>query len=381
MYLKRLIIRILREFARKRTGEDTFLVSAYGGLGNFIMATPMVMKLRQLHPTARIYVLAGNPFGTERVFRPGDGIVDDVFFLPMAASTLAKIAFFLRLRQKRIQTAFVPFDGAPAFYWWGMLLAGIPRRVGHTMDVLGQDMSWTREVLTDHAPLRLDAHESDLHFDLLEKIDGSFTRDYDTHIAALGREILAKFNLRERGYVAIQVSAANAGITPKRWTEEGFAVLIRRLNEKGETIVLPGDRNEKPVIDEFLQRHNISAVNIAGITSIEEVSTVIRFAKLLICHDSGLMHIGNAHKTPLIALYGPTDLVFTKPKASTSRIICQNLPCIPCMKNFAKTEAEALRDCPINLQCMRDISATEVLRCCEKILDPPEAAAKRDLAP
>ena len=344
------------------------------------MATPMVLKLRQSHPTAGIYIIAGNPFGTERVFLPGDGIVDDVFFLPMAASTLGKVAFFLRLRRQKIQTAFVPFDGAPPFYWWGILLAGIPRRVGHTMDVLGQDMSWTREVLTDDVPLRLDTHESDLHFDLLEKIDGSFARDYDTHIAALGRETLAKFNLRERGYVAIQVSAANAGITPKRWTEEGFAELIRRLNEKGETVVLLGDRHEKPVIDEFLQRHNISATNIAGMTNTEEVSTVIKFAKLLICHDSGLMHIGNAHKTPLIALYGPTDLVFTKPKASTSRIIRQSLPCIPCMKNFAKTEAEALRDCSINLQCMRDISAAEVLRCCEEILDGPEAAAKRDLA-
>ena len=267
MYLKRLIISILREFARKRTGQDTFLVSAYGGLGNFIMATPMVLKLRQSHPTAGIYIIAGNPFGTERVFLPGDGIVDDVFFLPMAASTLGKVAFFLRLRRQKIQTAFVPFDGAPPFYWWGILLAGIPRRVGHTMDVLGQDMSWTREVLTDDVPLRLDTHESDLHFDLLEKIDGSFARDYDTHIAALGRETLAKFNLRERGYVAIQVSAANAGITPKRWTEEGFAELIRRLNEKGETVVLPGDRHEKPVIDEFLQRHNISATNIAPFPS------------------------------------------------------------------------------------------------------------------
>jgi heptosyltransferase II len=373
LYLKRLIIGFLKVFARRRTTEEVFLVSAYSGLGNFIMATPMVTKLRQLYPAAKIYVLAGNTFGTERVFRPGDGIVDDVFFLPIDSSTPRKVLFFLRLCRRAIQTAFLPFDAAPAFYWWGILLAGIPRRVGHTIDVLGQAMSWTRAVLTDEVPLRLDAHESDLHFDLLEKIGGPFVRDYDTHVTVLPESILDKFGLTRGGYVAVQVSAANAGVTPKRWTNAGFAELIRRLNEAGETIVLPGDQNEKPAIDEFLLRHNLNAKNIAGRTSIEEISTIIKYAKLLVCHDSGLMHIGNAHKTPLIALYGPTDLVFTEPKGSTSRVIRQNLPCIPCMKNFAKTEAEALRDCPIDIQCMRDLSVEDVYRACREML----AAQKR----
>ena len=366
--IKRLIIRILRWLCWRPANTDTFLISAYGGLGNFVMATPMVKKLRELYPAAKIYILAGNAFGTEHVFRPGDGIANDVFFLPINASSLSKALFFLRLRRRRIQTAFLPFDASPAFYWWGILLAGAPRRVGHTLDVLGQEMSWTRDVLTDEVPLRLDTHESDLHFDLLEKIHGPFARDYDTHITAPPEDILAKFGLTPLGYLAIQVSAANAGVTPKRWTDEGFAELIRRLNQAGETVVLPGDQNEKPVIDEFLLRHNLKAVNIAGETTIQEISTIIKHAKLLVCHDSGLMHIGNAHKTPLIALYGPTDLVFTEPKALTSRVIRQNLPCIPCMKNFAKTEAEALRDCPIDLQCMRDLSVEEVYRVCREAL-------------
>lgn len=369
MHLKKLIIGFLKRLAQRRASKEAFLISAYGGLGNFIMATPMVTKLRQLYPAAKIYILAGNTFGTEHVFRAGDGIADDVFFLPISRSSLNKALFFLRLRQRRIQTAFLPFDASPAFYWWGVLLAGIARRVGHTLDVLGQEMSWTRDVLTDEVPLRLDTHESDLHFDLLEKIYGPFVREYNTHVTVLPEDILTKFQLTPLGYVVIQVSAANAGVTPKRWTDAGFAELIRRLSQAGETVVLPGDHNEKPVIDEFLLRHNLKAVNIAGRTTIEEISTIIKHAKLLVCHDSGLMHIGNAHKTPLIALYGPTDLVFTEPKASTSRIIRQTLPCIPCMKNFAKTEAEALRDCPIDVQCMRDLSVEEVYQACREVLD------------
>lgn len=372
---KRIIIGLLCACSRREAGATSFLVPAYTGLGNFLMMTPMVRTLRALYPSARIHVLAGNRFGTEAVFRTGDGIVDEVHWLDEKLSTWKKALFFLRLRRERIATAFIPFDASPASYWWGTLVAGIPRRIGHSIDVLGTDMGWTRDALTDDVPLRLDTHESDLHFDLLERFHGPFPRTYETHISPVGPGVLQRFGLRERGYIAIQVSAANAGVTPKRWGEDGFAELIRRLTADGETIVLPGDRYEKPVIDEFLKRHSLHAVNIAGQTSVDEVSAVIKYARLLVCNDSGQMHIGNAHSTPLIALYGPTDDVFTAPKAPTSRMIRVPLPCAPCMKNFAKTEAEALRDCPIGVQCMRDISTGQVYRTAQEILSGTRAEA------
>ena len=367
---KRFIVGVLRLLCRKTAGTGSFIVPAYTGLGNFLMMTPMILALRRLYPQARIYVLAGNAFGGEHVFRAGDGIVDDVFVLPMTASVWRKVRFFWQLRRLSIATAFLPFDASPAFYWWGTLLAGIPRRVGHSQDVLGLEMGWTREVLTDDVPLRLDTHESDLHFDLLERIHGSFPRTYATHIAPVGPEVLGRFGLRERAYLVIQVSAANAGVTPKRWPEEHFAALIRRLTADGRCIVLTGDRNEQPVIAAFLKRHALQAANIAGQTSVDEVSAVLKYARLLVCHDSGQMHIANAHGTPLIALYGPTDDVFTAPKAPTSRMLRVALPCAPCMKNFAKTEAEALRDCPIEVRCMQDLSVEEVYRAC---LESPAA--------
>ena len=374
-HFKRLIIRLLKALSRQRGGPESFIVPAYTGLGNFLMMTPMVRTLRSLYPQARIHVLAGNRFGTEAVFRAGDGIVDEVHWLDEKLPAWQKALFFLRLRRERIATAFIPFDASPAFYWWGTLLAGIPRRIGHSVDVLGTDMGWTRDALTDDVPLRLDTHESDLHFDLLERFHGPFPRSYETHISPVGPEVLQRFGLHERGYIAIQVSAANAGVTPKRWGEDGFAELIRRLTADGETVVLPGDRSEKPVIDEFLKRHSLDAVNIAGQTSVDEVSAVIKYARLLVCHDSGQMHIGNAHGTPLIALYGPTDDVFTAPKAPTSRMLRVPLPCAPCMKNFAKTEAEALRDCPINLRCMRDLSVDEVYAACKEAMAAAQPAA------
>ena len=48
------------------------------------------------------------------------------------------------------------------------------------------------------------------------------------------------------------------------------------------------------------------------------------------------------------------------------------LPCAPYMKNFAKTEAEALRDCKIDVQCMHDITVEEVYGECRRRMENRE---------
>ena len=367
-------MRLLRAALRRSGEPGSFLIPAYAGLGNFIMATPMVLELRRRHPRARIGLLTWTSFGTDQLFAPGDGVIDEILLLDPAASLLEKVRFFCGLRPAGWHTALVPFDACPTFVWWGCALAGFPRVVAHTVETMGIPMGWTRAMIDASTPVDVAAHETDIHFDLLDACEGEkLPRSYATHVRALGPETLAKYGLTERGYIIVQLSASNAKFkTPKLWDRERFAEVIRKLNADGELVVLPGDENEKPLVDEFVARHGLPrVVNIAGRTSVAEVSTILKYAKLLLVHDSGLMHIGNAHGTPLIALYGPTDDGMTAPKAPTSRLLRKDLPCIPCMAKMAKTELEALRDCPIDIQCMKDLTAADVYRACREVLDLP----------
>lgn len=351
--------------------------------------------------------------------------VSGIFLLDPAAPLWRKVLFFLKLRRWRFETALIPFDACPPFVWWGFALAGCRTVAGHTMETMGITMGWTKSVLDISIPVNVGAHESDIHLDLLDvwertgnrerKEDGGFgnqggeekgyrmedsgsreqgaeegseseihnpessllppppsssPRSYQTHVAAGGVEVLAKYGLRERGYIVVQLSAANARFkTPKLWDRGRFAEVIRRFAADGETIVLPGDENEKSLVDAFVREHGLpNVINITGKTTVREISTVIKFAKLLLVHDSGLMHIGNAHGTPLLALYGPTDWSFTEPRAPTSHMLRKNLPCQPCMAKMAKDEIQALKDCPIEVQCMRDITADEVYGACRALL-------------
>lgn len=341
--------------------EVRILIPAYTGLGNFIMMTPMITSLKNNYPLSQIFIIAGNNFGTEFVLGDSE-IIDKTWILHENASIFRKIIFFFKLRREKIDVAFIPFDASPSFYRFGVMIAGIPRRIGHTSEILNLPMGWTRDVLTDAIPVRPNCHETDLHFDLLEALSPGVSRNYGTIVSTLNNEdVLNKFDLKPKTYAIVQISAANGSESPKIWPDNNFHGLIEKLHSSGFIIVLAGDKTEKELVDQFAANCKVPVVNLAGRTTVREIAAIIKEARVLICHDSGLMHIGNAVKTPLVALYGPTDYVYTRPMAETSTVIRKDLPCSPCMKNFAKTENEVYLDCSLHYQCMKMISVDDVL--------------------
>jgi hypothetical protein len=158
--LKTLFIRLLRLLRIRRPQPDTFLIPAYAGLGNFIMATPMILELRRRIPEARIYILTWPWYGTDQIFDApvvkiggkiqGTGVesggsrvegpeqfqadsspVAGIFLLDPAAATWRKALFFVGLRRWKFNVGFIPFDACPPFIWWGFSVAGINIIAGH----------------------------------------------------------------------------------------------------------------------------------------------------------------------------------------------------------------------------------------------------------
>ena len=343
-----------------------FLMPAYTGLGNFILKTPMIRALHQTFPEAEILVLAGNNYGTEFVLGES-GVIRETLILRDNAPLGTKLAFFWQLRRRRIDVLFLPFDVQPSFLWFGALLAGIPIRVAQTWEhvdaALGKThrMSWTRSVPTHTVPAEQGRHEIDLNYDLLDLLVPNVRRDRETFVSmAPATETLRRFGLEGQRYAVVQIGVANAGPTPRRWPAEHFLELVQRFHRAGLTVVLPGDRLEAENIHDFARKCVVPVLDLAGRTSVAEISAIISEAAVLVCHDSGLMHIGNAVRTPLVALFGSSDLPKVRPLAATSRVIFKNLPCAPCTGGFRMSEEEAFAACPIRFQCMRDISVEEV---------------------
>jgi heptosyltransferase-2 len=72
-------------------------------------------------------------------------------------------------------------------------------------------------------------------------------------------------------------------------------------------------------------------------------------AALFVTNDTGPMHMANALRVPVLAVFGPTEPRATAPFHPPSVVLKKDAPCGPCL----------YRSCPFDHRCMRAITAEE----------------------
>ena len=116
------------------------------------------------------------------------------------------------------------------------------------------------------------------------------------------------------GYVLIQPTARWAF---KTWSVAGFRQLINYFAARGETVVLTAGKaeNEIAMVREIIAGGAAGAkiVNLAGRLTVTQLAVFIEKAKLFLGVDSAPMHIAAALKTPIVALFGPSNLDHWRP--------------------------------------------------------------------
>lgn len=140
----------------------------------------------------------------------------------------------------------------------------------------------------------------------------------------------------------------------KRWPAESFIALARRLREATRyTVRLYGASGDRAVC-----RRIASAVpgveSLAGQTTLEEFLAALARSRLVVCNDSGAMHVAALLGVPVVALFGSTDPVRTGPLGSSTRVLSHPVPCGPCFR----------RACPTDLACLRRIEPEMVFSAC-----------------
>ncbi len=163
-------------------------------------------------------------------------------------------------------------------------------------------------------------------------------------------------------HAGIQPKASWVAMAPgakwftKQWPVEHYAALADRFQKEGRVrTVWIGGPAEQDVLA-ALQRQVPHSVTLAGQTSLPLLAALLAEAPLLVCNDSGPMHLGVAAGTRVLAFFGPTVREFGFAPAETARVrlfSCE-LPCRPCSLHGSKA-------CPLGHHaCLREISPGEV---------------------
>ena len=139
-----------------------------------------------------------------------------------------------------------------------------------------------------------------------------------------------------RGLVLAICPGAEYG-PAKRWPIENFVAIARHfMTTRKAKIILLGAPVDMPVAEEFV-RQLPEVDNRVGKTSLTEFMAALVTARLVICNDSGAMHVASALGVPTLAVFGSTVQHLTGPMGPRARVLRHHVPCSPCF----------LRECPI----------------------------------
>jgi ADP-heptose:LPS heptosyltransferase len=140
----------------------------------------------------------------------------------------------------------------------------------------------------------------------------------------LGREPLERAGLAAVRDLVLLAPASSNPI--KRWPVERFGQVAAELRRRGlgcGVVIGPGEREvaravagaaggELPVLGE-----DLDPAGLAG---------VLAHARVVVCNDSGAMHLAAAVGAPLVALFGLTDPALTSPTGSSCRLLDGHAP-------------------------------------------------------
>jgi ADP-heptose:LPS heptosyltransferase len=95
-----------------------------------------------------------------------------------------------------------------------------------------------------------------------------------------------------------------AGQELKKWPENNFLDLARRLSKMGLSVLLVGGEAEMPIATQLAQE--IHAVNLCGKTSLQQLACVLARVHILVSNDSAPVHIAASVETPVVVITRPS---------------------------------------------------------------------------
>lgn len=156
------------------------------------------------------------------------------------------------------------------------------------------------------------------------------------------------------GYIACVIGAAHG---TKRWPVPKWKEFCSSFDHP---IILLGGKEDAANGVEIASADNQKIYNACGKFSLNESADLVRKARLVITHDTGLMHIAAAFKKPIVSLWGNTVPAFGMDPYYGDALVHQkvletkHLWCRPCSKiGYDK--------CPLgHFKCMQKIQPTAV---------------------
>lgn len=391
------------------------LVRGVNWIGDAVMTTPALLRLREALPDTHIALLTheklaglwqGHPAVNEVItFAPREGVFSVARRLRRAGDFQSP-SRVLVAKDGDCKSPTRGFDAAlvlPNSIRSGLevRLAGIPRRIGFAGSwrnwLLTEAVSWRTDVVKmrkrsadevrrlvasghdaqQRVPTTPSSSHHIFHYLHLAAALGAKPEPLAPRIAVSDAEVAAvktKFNLPDGLLIGLNAGAEYG--PAKRWPRDRFISVAKELRARLNcSFIIFGGRADNPLAQEIAAaiapvpssiQHPASSIvtNLAARTSLRELCATLLACRVVLTNDTGPMHVAAAVGARVVALFGSTSPELTCPGLpgdSRHIILREEVPCAPCF----------LRECPIDFRCMNRLSV-------ERVAEAVERAAQLD---
>ncbi len=341
----------------KEYKPEKIIIRMPNWIGDLVMATPILTDIRKAYPNAHITAMSRSPICD--LLRE-DRDIDELFCFSKVNSfgrrdELRDIIEKLRRGNYDLGILLTHSFSSAWWFWWGK----VKRRLGYQCNarslLLTDKVPLPPHVQQQHLVLTYKMLLEPLGIPISETKPRLFVADKELDEA---RTLLKQLGITpQHRLVGINPGAAYG--SAKCWLPNRFREVTERLlGQEDIRIIYFGDQASMPLVKEICQGLPSPVINLAGLTSLRELTCLIKLCSVLLTNDSGPMHLAAALGTPVVALFGSTSEVVTGPY-KTGTVIHKHVECSPCYK----------RVCPIDFRCMKKIEADEVYEAILKSLN------------
>jgi len=325
-------------------------------IGDVLLCTPVLSGLREAFPGATITALVNA--GTQDVLLHHPD-VDEILLVNRPRGTAGsrgrywadQFRLLRLLRERRFDLALDLTDGdRAAFLTWA---SGARLRVGFNRERRFRGRAYHRCVPPWSG--RRHAVEADLEALRLlglqvHPVAPSLGLPPEAEAAA-GDLLTRKGAARDRDRVLIHPGAR---WWFKAWPTERFAALADGIAEEiGAEVIIGGGPGDMAAAEAIRSRMRRPAICLAGETSVLQLAAVLKHCRLFVGNDNGPMHIAAAVRTPVVALFGPTDPAEWGPWGEGHVVLYKGVDCRECWRRGTCWRGEE--------NCLRQITVDEAM--------------------
>jgi ADP-heptose:LPS heptosyltransferase len=334
-------------------------------LGDIVLLGSVFRNLRQHWPAARVTALVEPPYAGVLALNPD---VDAVLSI-------------------------APSPGSPAA-WWRLLRTLRAGRFTHVLDFDNTDKTALLARFTG-APFRATLHLENVrrHFPSLYTATAfvsspdysaqSITETYLRLLVSAGVPVATRLvrlvpraedlaftrGLLAQGPGVPEAEPTNPNTKPKTllvhpgsrspfrlWPPERFGEVCRRVKiELGARVVLIAGPGEEDVLHQVLSHAGTDPMVIDQPLAVPQFAALAAQVDLLLCHDSGPMHLAAAVGTPVVALYGSQNATVWRPLGDFHTVLQPPMPCRNCVAPDACVPGDSYRN-----YCIRNLGVDQV---------------------